>query len=501
MKWTEQTYPAEETQELKVNRKGRTAGIIAIYIFVFLMVVPLVLLAVGWVVDGMIGVQMQRQTLTTVTGIVLLITGILVMGGAMLQLIWHGKGLPISHLPPEQLVNHGVYRFIRHPIYSGFLALAAGVALVIPSPGMLTVSLPLLMLGIICYVRFYEEPALFKRYGPAYKKYVLTTPALFPRVFPAAVSAGYRAARKRFYDRVNRVANHTVLFRYGDALFVSYGLLCALGIALFMQHVAISLLAQGMSALEAGFFITGCGLAGVTGARIYWWLEHIRTLVHEPWWGMKRVGFVSWGVPLGLLGFTVPFSLQNSYSLLMLSDVLFGGMFIAYSLGRIGCLTYGCCYGKLCDEPGIVYRNDYAKVNRLKHTHGSVRYPTQLFSAAHGILLFLLLNAILYMDPRAGVLTVAALLYYGMGRFYEEFYRDRARVGNTIFTEGHIGSAAFIFIGLLLALWVQQFKGPVLQAWTIESVRESLVILPLVGLLGVLMFLILGYHHKELGRW
>ncbi|NGP75045.1 hypothetical protein G3570_00255 [Balneolaceae bacterium YR4-1] len=501
MKWTDQIYSADEAQEIKINSKGKRAGIIAIYIFLFLLVVPLFLLASGWIVDGMIGVQMQGQPLTTVSGAVLLISGAFLMGGAMLQLIRHGNGLPISHLPPENLVDHGLYQYIRHPIYSGFLALAAGVALVIPSIGMLTVSLPLLLLGMICYVRFYEEPALNKRYGPAYEKYVETTPALFPSVLSVTRSAWYKVAKKRFYAWINRIANHTVLFRYGDAIFVSYGLLCALGITLFMQHVAVSLLAQGMSAYEAGIFIAGCGLAGVTGARVYWWLEHIRSLIHEPWWGLKKVGFVSWGVPIGLLAFTVPFALLNSYSLLLLSDVLFAGMFIGYSLGRIGCLTYGCCYGKLCNEPGIVYRNDYAKVNRLKHTHGSTRFPTQLFSAAHGLLLILLLNAILYAEPRAGVLTVFALLYYGMGRFYEEFYRDRDRVADTIFTEGHVGSVAFILIGLLLALGIQQFNVPVLQAWTMESVRESLVILPLVGLMGVLMFLILGYHHKELGRW
>lgn len=501
MKWTDQTFSTDDTQERTGYDRWKATGIVAIYILLFLILLPFLLLAVGSVIDALIESDMGSWPQADIVGLLLLISAILLMSMSMMQLILHGQGLPISHLPPEKLVDRGIYQYLRHPIYTGFIFATAGTALVISSIGMLTVSLPMLILGILCYLRFYEEPALLKRYGRFYQEYTNRTPALIPRLIPSKLQRGYHYTRKRFYSQLNKIANRTILFRYKDAIFVTYGLFCALGIVLFMQHAAISLLAQGMNTGEVAVFIGGCGMAGVIGARLYWWLEHIRTLIHDSWWGLKKVGFVSWGVPIGLLGFIIPFAFLSNYSLLLLSDVLFSGMFIGYSLGRIGCLTYGCCYGKICQQPGIIYSNDHAKVNRLKHTHGSARFPTQWYSAVHGLLLFIVLNGMLCFEPRAGVITVFALLYYGMGRFYEEFYRDRARIGSSIFTEGHAGSAAFLLGGFLLAILLQENNGPLLQAWSSHSIRQSLSFLPLLGILGLVMFFILGYHRKELGRW
>lgn len=77
----------------------------------------------------------------------------------------HGGGLPMNAYPPPRYVDRGVYRWLRHPIYCGFLAAAAGVVLVTGSPAGLWLVLPVLTLAIAALVVGYETPALRARFG------------------------------------------------------------------------------------------------------------------------------------------------------------------------------------------------------------------------------------------------------------------------------------------------------------------------------------------------
>jgi protein-S-isoprenylcysteine O-methyltransferase Ste14 len=81
--------------------------------------------------------------------------------------------------PDHALITHGPYRFLRHPIYAGYLALLLGSGL-----GMLNVYLlflwPLSLLGILIQARS-EERLLEARFGPAYKDYAARTGKLLPR--------------------------------------------------------------------------------------------------------------------------------------------------------------------------------------------------------------------------------------------------------------------------------------------------------------------------------
>jgi len=473
--------------------------IIIIYVFIFLLLLPGFLIVTGKTADIMLGDPSLISNSWQFPACILIGSGLVLTLGAMLQLFLQGRGLPISHLPPKAMVAKGLYRLMRHPIYSGFILLMIGLALQIKSAGVLSISIPILIMGTKCYISFYEEPALLRRYGNSYQSYINKVPALVPMT--ATLRSKLKNLKEHLFRYFTQLANHTILFRYGNAIFVTYGLLTSVGAILFMQHSTITLISQGFTITETAVFLATCGISGIAGARLYWWIAHLQELKHQPFWGFRSVGFVSWGAPIGFGLAVVIFSYHSGHHLLVLTDILFSGMFIGYGFGRLGCLTYGCCFGKTTEKPGIIYHTHQAKANRMTGKAGVPRYPTQLYSAAHGLLLFIILNVVLLTEPMSGVISVLALIYYGIGRFYEEFHRDRPRIGHTFFTEGHLGSLIFITIGFGLMPFVSVISSGSLQAWSWKSVILSLQLMPLIIVLGIILFFVMAYHHKEIGRW
>jgi protein-S-isoprenylcysteine O-methyltransferase len=82
------------------------------------------------------------------------------------------------------LITSGPYRFVRHPIYSGYFALLLGSAL-----GLLNVWLlllwPVSLLGILLQARS-EEDLLASKFGPAYQHYAGRTGQFVPRLWGGA---------------------------------------------------------------------------------------------------------------------------------------------------------------------------------------------------------------------------------------------------------------------------------------------------------------------------
>lgn len=98
--------------------------------------------------------------------------GLLILLLSMLQLNTNLSPFP-SPKTHSQLVTKGVYRYMRHPIYTGIIFAAAGIGLVDQDLGKLLVSLALLVL--FYFKSDYEEELLVKKFGAAYTKYQTQT--------------------------------------------------------------------------------------------------------------------------------------------------------------------------------------------------------------------------------------------------------------------------------------------------------------------------------------
>ena len=83
-------------------------------------------------------------------------------------------------LPEATLVEHGAYRFVRHPIYGGLILGALGLVVITPWPG--TFAAVALLAIVLDLKRRREEIWLAERY-PGYAAYRGRSKALIPFLY------------------------------------------------------------------------------------------------------------------------------------------------------------------------------------------------------------------------------------------------------------------------------------------------------------------------------
>jgi protein-S-isoprenylcysteine O-methyltransferase Ste14 len=91
--------------------------------------------------------------------------GLLLMASAMAALAVHGGGPPMNAYPPPRHVTRGPYRWTGHPIYVGFILLAAGVSIGAGSASGLWLVTPVAALALAALVLGYERHDLRRRFG------------------------------------------------------------------------------------------------------------------------------------------------------------------------------------------------------------------------------------------------------------------------------------------------------------------------------------------------
>ncbi|MGE5596148.1 MAG: methyltransferase family protein [Hyphomicrobiales bacterium] len=80
----------------------------------------------------------------------------------------------------QELVTSGPYRYVRHPIYTGFILMALGSAVFIQEPAVLVIAV-LLAASLVAKAR--DEESLLASHYDAYAAYRARTAALVPFVY------------------------------------------------------------------------------------------------------------------------------------------------------------------------------------------------------------------------------------------------------------------------------------------------------------------------------
>jgi prolipoprotein diacylglyceryltransferase len=97
-------------------------------------------------------------------------------------------------------------------------------------------------------------------------------------------------------------------------------------------------------------------------------------------------------------------------------------------LGRLRCLVQGCCHGKPANEwLGIRFKHPYSRVNKISGLHSASLHPTQLYSIGTNLLTGLVLIRIFNLNMSATFIIGVYLLFNGLGRFIEEYFRGEAQ--------------------------------------------------------------------------
>jgi hypothetical protein len=98
---------------------------------------------------------------------------------------------------------------------------------------------------------------------------------------------------------------------------------------------------------------------------------------------------------------------------------------LGHAIGRIGCLTYGCCFGRETHgRLAITYTHPQSKAVRVGLLNGVRLHPAPLYEAVLHLVLFSVLNAAALLGAPRGLPAALCLLGYGLGRFVIEFSRD-----------------------------------------------------------------------------
>lgn len=162
-----------------------------------------------------------------------------------------------------------------------------------------------------------------------------------------------------------------MLYQYSSILFP---LLIAVGVALALLYIFkhINKLGIDKKTYER-LLVVMCyaGIAFYLGARFFDDLFHY--LNGEPW-GKGGITFLG-GMISAMVVFIVLFliflkPLRRKF--LVILNIIAVGIVIGHSVGRIGCFTAGCCYGKVTDAPiGVHFPGNYTINEKTLQISGS----------------------------------------------------------------------------------------------------------------------------------
>ncbi|MDD5246062.1 MAG: prolipoprotein diacylglyceryl transferase [Candidatus Omnitrophica bacterium] len=206
---------------------------------------------------------------------------------------------------------------------------------------------------------------------------------------------------------------HPQICQIGPLTIYSYGLMMALA---FLTSVSLA----GMRARKEGIdpeVIFNVALQamiwGVVGARAFYVLENLSEYLSNPREIiMLQHGGLSWfGGFIAGSGSVLIYLKKKKLKVITILDLIVPFLALGQSIGRIGCLLNGCCYGRP-SELGIYFP-----------VHGAELIPTQLYSSLFLIVIFVILRIIQERPHQAGKIFFAYLLLYSLKRFLIEFWR------------------------------------------------------------------------------
>jgi len=218
---------------------------------------------------------------------------------------------------------------------------------------------------------------------------------------------------------------HPILLKIGSINIYTYGSLLCLAFLAALWVAGREAQRVGLPPgriWDLGFYLIA---AAVVGARVLEVFLNLHRYLESPldifkvWDG--GLAFQG-GLLLGVI-VVLAFTLHHRLPIWGTLDVLALGVPLGHSIGRIGCLMAGCCYGRPTDLPWAVTFTDPQTLG----PRGVPVHPTQLYES---LLYLLVFGFILWLRKRKsfqGELFGTYLLLAGLARFAVEFFRGDPR--------------------------------------------------------------------------
>jgi phosphatidylglycerol:prolipoprotein diacylglycerol transferase len=264
---------------------------------------------------------------------------------------------------------------------------------------------------------------------------------------------------------------HPILLSIGSFHLPTYGVLMVLAI-LGAIYTAMRLgRSVGMDSALILDFSTWVILVALVGAKVLMILTEWSYYRANPGeifsFSTFMAGGVFYGGFLAALFFTVWYARVQKLPFWKLTDVLVPALVLGHSVGRLGCFSAGCDYGKPTNAAwGVVFTSTFA--HEVTGVPLGVRlHPTQLYES---ITTFTIFGLLLWWFPRKkqdGDIFLGYVGLYALARFFLEFLRgdeDRGFMFNHLLSTSQF-IALLALAGVATAfLWRRVHRGEELSA-------------------------------------
>lgn len=211
------------------------------------------------------------------------------------------------------------------------------------------------------------------------------------------------------------------LIRIGPFPIHTYGLFAAIGFLAAVGLAVRQAKKQGMAYEKIADLSFWLLLSALLGSRVFYVLVNISYYLRRPldvfkMWegGLVFYGGLALAVPVGIW-----YIKRKKLDLWQTVDVFAPSLAIAHAIGRLGCFSAGCCYGKPTDVPWAVTFKDPQALAPL----GISVHPTQLYESLGEFAIFVILIALRNRQMFKGGLFWTYGALYSSLRFIVEFLR------------------------------------------------------------------------------
>jgi phosphatidylglycerol:prolipoprotein diacylglycerol transferase len=257
------------------------------------------------------------------------------------------------------------------------------------------------------------------------------------------------------------------LFEFGRFFLPTYGFLVASGVLLGLWMSVRNARFQGIDPEKVwnlGIIVVLCG---IVGAKILYivndWSRYKENLGDIFSLNTLQAGGVFSGGLVAALLAAAWYIRRSHLPALATVDCFAPGLALGHAIGRLGCFSAGCCYGKATQAWwGVVFTNPLA--NQLVGTPLGVHlHPTQLIEAVAEVLNFMLLSWLIQRKKCDGQVFGTFMILYGIARFFIEFLRGdpgRGEVFGGLITGTQLISILLVIGGTLMWLRRQPLAVP-----------------------------------------
>ena len=225
------------------------------------------------------------------------------------------------------------------------------------------------------------------------------------------------------------------LFSVGDLFTLhTYGLLVAL--ALLVGIYTAGQFASRIGVVQETVWNLGVymALAALLGAKLgmivtewNYYSEHPREIFS---WAALQAGGVFYGGLLFGVAVAAWYTWRHKLGFASLADGYAPGIALGHGVGRLGCFSAGCCWGKPTDVPwAVTFTNPYS-AQLVGVPLGIPLHPTQLYEALAEAAIFGVLVLLWRRRHFPGQIFASYLMLYAGARFVIEFFRDHPRGGS-----------------------------------------------------------------------